>query len=400
MMRMSPRTSAGFSMLAASIAAPRAVPWPIRLCSSSTNRIRSESADSSRTSLRMRSSYWPRNVVPASSATWSSATRRASFRAGGPSPTAMHWASPSTIAVLPTPAFPISAGLFLFCRRRMSTTRAISASRQRTGSRSPRRAFAVRSTPTRSSTVPESSSPSNGSPIGSVAPQEVQVPDDDRVAEHERHPRPQSEEYPERDESLLAERQGNKDQAAEQRPEEHRQEHALPAEERPHHCHHLDVAAPHRFFFERPLAGPGVLVGDEVVPAVGDRDAEQQRREQRRRERVHRHSIEQQRRDPDHAYRRLDDRVLHGDGLPAVPAPPLEQQPRDHRDVVVPRDGILAARTGRGRPQERHVVREPYDADVEEAPDAEPEHGGAGEQDRFSDHASPRRAGCPPRPRR
>src|SRR6266545_3341028 len=262
MTRMSPRTSAGFSMLAASIAAPRAVPWPIRLCSSSTNRIRSGSADRSRTSLRMRSSYWPRNVVPASSATWSSATRRASFRAGGTSPAAMRWASPSTIAVLPTPAFPISAGLFLFCRRRMSTTRAISASRQRTGSRSPRRACAVRSTPTRSSTVPESSSPSNGSPIESVAPQEVQVPDDDRVAEHERHPRPQGEEYPERDESLLAERQGNEDQAA----------------------------------------------------------------EQRRCECVHRHPVEQHRRDPDHANGRLDDRVLHGDGLTAVPAPPLEQQ--------------------------------------------------------------------------
>src|SRR5438034_7303147 len=47
----------------------------------------------------------------------------------------------------------------------MSTTRAISASRQRTGSRSPRRAWVVRFTPTRSSTSPESNSPSNGSLI-------------------------------------------------------------------------------------------------------------------------------------------------------------------------------------------------------------------------------------------
>src|SRR2546421_8624581 len=60
----------------------------MRLCSSSTNRIRSGSADSSRTSFRMRSSYWPRNVVPARRATWSSATTRTSFKAGGTSPAA------------------------------------------------------------------------------------------------------------------------------------------------------------------------------------------------------------------------------------------------------------------------------------------------------------------------
>src|SRR5438477_2620835 len=206
MMRMSPRTSAGFSMLAASIAAPSAVPWPIRLCSSSTNRIRSGSVDSSRTSLRIRSSYCPRNAVPASRATWSRATMRASFRAGGTSAAAMRCASPSTMAVFPTPAFPISAGLFLLWRSRMSTARAISASRQRTGSRSPRRAWAVRSMPMRSSSAlpPESNSPSNGSPMRSPRPQEPQIPVDDGIAEHEHDGRAHGEEYPERDVTLLA----------------------------------------------------------------------------------------------------------------------------------------------------------------------------------------------------
>src|SRR2546430_10629030 len=115
----------------------------------------------------------------------------------------MRCASPSTIAVLPTPALPISAGLFLLCRNRMSTTRAISASRQRTGSRSPRRAWAVRSTPTRSSTVPESNRPSNGSPITSPRLEEPHVPVDDRRAEHEHHGRPHGEEYPERKSTRL-----------------------------------------------------------------------------------------------------------------------------------------------------------------------------------------------------
>src|SRR5207302_1950650 len=52
-------------------------------------------------------------LAPARRATWSSATTRASFKAGGTSTAATRWASPSTIAVFPTPAFPIRTGLFL-----------------------------------------------------------------------------------------------------------------------------------------------------------------------------------------------------------------------------------------------------------------------------------------------
>src|SRR5213593_470080 len=270
---------------------------------------------------------------------------RASFRAGGTSPAATRWASPSTIAVLPTPALPMSAGLFLLWRSRMSTTRAISASRQRTGSRSPRRAWTVRSTLTRSSTLPEANNPSNGSPIASVASQEVEIPGDDRVTEDERHRRPQGEKYPERHETLLLKRQRDEDQAAEEGAEEHGEQHTLPTDERPDHGHHLDVAAPHRLFLEGPLpclrhgeqegeprpraehrvqesvraagererqpddqASPGVLVGDQVVPRVGDGDAQQDRAEHGAGEPLHRQSVAQQRPGPDHADRRLDDR--------------------------------------------------------------------------------------------
>src|SRR5512145_2682317 len=156
---------------------------------------------------------------------------RASLSAGGTSPAAMRWARPSTIAVLPTPALPTSAGLFLDWRSRMSTTRAISPSRQRTGSRSPRRACAVTSTPARSSTSPVSNSCSNGSPIGSAAPQEVSVPRDDRVPEHERQSRAHREEYPERYETLLPECERYEDQEPEHGAGEHREEDALPAHE-------------------------------------------------------------------------------------------------------------------------------------------------------------------------
>ncbi|MNC91476.1 hypothetical protein D3C83_77480 [compost metagenome] len=57
MTRKSPRTSDGLSMLAASIAAPIAVPWPMRLCISSMNRITSGDAVTSSTISLMRSSY-------------------------------------------------------------------------------------------------------------------------------------------------------------------------------------------------------------------------------------------------------------------------------------------------------------------------------------------------------
>src|SRR5256885_9370923 len=134
----------------------------------------------------------------------------------------------------------------------MSTTRAISASRQRTGSRSPRRACAVRSMPTRSSTSPESNSPSKGFPIYSVTFEKMAVPADDCATEDKRHSRAYREEYPERHESLLLDRQRDKNERAQRRPGEYRQQHALPSHEAADHGHHFHVAAAHRFFLEDP----------------------------------------------------------------------------------------------------------------------------------------------------
>ena len=63
------------------------------------------------------------------------------------SPETMRWASPSTIAVLPTPGSPISTGLFLVRRERTWITRRISSSRPITGSSLPSSASEVRSRP-------------------------------------------------------------------------------------------------------------------------------------------------------------------------------------------------------------------------------------------------------------
>ena len=75
----------------------------------------------------------------------SSARSFLSLRLSGTSPLTMRWASPSTIAVLPTPGSPISTGLFLVRRDSTWMVRRISSSRPITGSSLPSRAAWVRS---------------------------------------------------------------------------------------------------------------------------------------------------------------------------------------------------------------------------------------------------------------
>ena len=143
--RSSPRASAGFSMLAASTA-PSAAPAPTSVCSSSMKQMICPAASVISLSTALsRSSNSPRYLEPATMAPMSSATRRLSFRPSGTSPATMRWASPSTIAVLPTPGSPMSTGLFLVRRDSTWITRRISSSRPMTGSSLPLRAASVRS---------------------------------------------------------------------------------------------------------------------------------------------------------------------------------------------------------------------------------------------------------------
>ena len=75
----------------------------------------------------------------------SSDSTRLSRRESGQSPLAMSCASPSTMAVLPTPGSPISTGLFFFRRVSTSITRSISFARPIVGSSWPSAASCVRS---------------------------------------------------------------------------------------------------------------------------------------------------------------------------------------------------------------------------------------------------------------
>ena len=143
---ISPRESAGLSTLEASMA-PSAPPAPTRVCSSSMKRMTFLARRTSFMTALIRSSNCPRYFVPATIMARSSTTTLWSWRRSGTSLSMMRWASPSTMAVLPTPASPSSTGLFFVRRQRIWTSRSISSCRPMTGSSSLLRASSVRSRP-------------------------------------------------------------------------------------------------------------------------------------------------------------------------------------------------------------------------------------------------------------
>jgi len=142
----SPRESAGLKMLEASIA-PSAAPAPTMVWSSSIKMMTFLARLISSITALMRSSNWPRYLVPATMRARSRVMTFLSIRISGTMPPEISCARPSTMAVLPTPASPMSTGLFLVRRQRIWMTRRISFLRPMTGSSSPLRASSVRSRP-------------------------------------------------------------------------------------------------------------------------------------------------------------------------------------------------------------------------------------------------------------
>ena len=143
----SPRASMGFNRLPASME-PSVLPAPTMLCNSSMKSMILPSLlrTSSSTALS-RSSNSPRYFAPAMRLPMSSENSVLSFREAGTSPRTMRSASPSAMAVLPTPGSPMSTGLFFDLRESMRITLRISASRPITGSSFCLRAMSVRSVP-------------------------------------------------------------------------------------------------------------------------------------------------------------------------------------------------------------------------------------------------------------
>ena len=140
----SPLARSGLSMLAASIA-PSAFPAPIMVWSSSMKRITSPAFVASSSPFLKRSSNSPLNLVPATIDARSRDMTLFPARRSGTSLLTILAASPSAIAVLPTPGSPMRTGLFFVLLTRICMTREISSSRPITGSIRPSFASAVRS---------------------------------------------------------------------------------------------------------------------------------------------------------------------------------------------------------------------------------------------------------------
>ena len=139
-----PLAKAGFRILAASIL-PGVDPAPISVCISSMKTMISGLASISLIKARMRSSNCPRYFVPATTAVMSRFTTRLLNSIGEVWRWAIICASPSTMALLPTPGSPIRIGLFFLRRPKISITRWSSRSRPTTGSSFPSSAALVRS---------------------------------------------------------------------------------------------------------------------------------------------------------------------------------------------------------------------------------------------------------------
>ena len=140
------RARAGLRMLAASML-PSEAPAPESKCNSSIKRITESSSTASSIIPLMRSSNSPRNFVPATTELKSTWKMRLPTSLSGTSFFAMRIASPSTIAVLPTPASPMRTGFDFVRRQSTVTARSISCSRPITVSSLPSRACSVKSTP-------------------------------------------------------------------------------------------------------------------------------------------------------------------------------------------------------------------------------------------------------------
>ena len=121
----SPLARDGFKILDASIA-PSAPPAPMIVWISSKKRMILPSSITSLMTFLMRSSNSPLYLLPATIPERSSVMTRLFLTVSGTSPCTMRCASPSTIAVLPTPGSPIRHGLFLVLLERICTSLRIS----------------------------------------------------------------------------------------------------------------------------------------------------------------------------------------------------------------------------------------------------------------------------------
>ena len=134
MQRILPELSRGLSKFEASITPPEAAPAPMIVWISSINKMALSRSFKLANNPLKRFSKSPRYLVPANSAPRSSEYTTAPCRVSGTLPSTIILASPSAMAVLPTPDSPTKSGLFLRRLASICATRSTSASRPIKGS--------------------------------------------------------------------------------------------------------------------------------------------------------------------------------------------------------------------------------------------------------------------------
>ena len=143
---ISPLAKSGFRIFAASIA-PSAAPAPTIVWISSIKIITSPTFLTSFNAFFILSSKSPLYLAPATIPDISSVTTLFSLRFSGTSPWTIFWASPSIIAVFPTPGSPIRHGLFFVLLESTCIILSISTFLPITGSNFPSFASLLKSLP-------------------------------------------------------------------------------------------------------------------------------------------------------------------------------------------------------------------------------------------------------------
>ena len=143
----SPRASKGFKIFAASIELSADAPAPTMVWISSINKSTSPSFNTASTKSFNLSSKSPRYLAPAIIPGISTENNRLLRSCSGTLPSTIKFASPSTIALLPTPGSPIKTGLFFERRDSTCVTFSTSFFLPTTGSILPCRARSVKSIP-------------------------------------------------------------------------------------------------------------------------------------------------------------------------------------------------------------------------------------------------------------
>ena len=116
-------------------------------------------------------------------------------------------------------------------------------------------------------------------------------------------------------------------------------------------------------------AGERNLIGDNLVVKVDEGDNHKAGAEDKQGKKRERQAELEKKQQGQQPVQSLDQRIAPGDGRMAGAALCPEDKKTDERDIVIPADLVAAHRAGRRRKDNRLILRQTADADVEKRAD-------------------------------